>query len=283
MPSEHLRQRIANLRWPQADDTQSDPAAGDLWLATWEGARALVYVLSASDSTAEVAVATTPETGDDHTIIVSEDQAPVPGSTVHIWAGQRAILPRRAFDERLGSSQSLLEVVRAAIDDPTNAFPPIDGATDPRAERRAELEDGLDALERAAWQPANATRLRDLLPNVRPGQLAGQLSIDPGDADHLLSGQRSLTRDEAERAAILHDRGVDELLHASRPRVLDEIVVYFDQPERLRRVRRKARRLGLTEPEMMVEIAVPLMQQAARTTGHAERDWGALIDDALGD
>ena len=151
MPSEHLRRRLANLPWPSTEDTTTaEPTAGDLWVATWEGTRAIVFILSTASADVNVCAASTPVTGDHHTVIVSEDESPVPGAAVHIWANLRATLPRRTLDHRLGSAPQLLDIVASAANTPTGAFPPIAEARDPRAEEQARLEDNLDALAQAA-------------------------------------------------------------------------------------------------------------------------------------
>lgn len=287
MPSERLRQRVADLPWPSTEPTENDatiePIPGDLWAATWEGTRALVFVLSATVPTIEVCAASTPMTGNDHTVIVSEEQSPIPDAAVHLWANLCATLHRRALDQRLGSAPQLVDVVTTATVEPTGSFPPIADARDPRAEEQARLEDDLAALAHARWQPDIHEPLRELIPTIRPGQLAQLTGIDPGAADQVLDGQLSLTDEQAAAVAAAYAINTTQVVRAAIPRVADNVVSLFDTPSRLRALRRRARREGLTEPEAMLEIAVPLARQAARTTGHAERDWEALIDDALRD
>lgn len=282
MPSEHLRRRLANLPWPETEDTTTaEPTPGDLWAAEWEGTRALVFILAADTTTVEVSAASTPITGNDHTVIVPEDQSPVPGAAVHIWATIHAALPRRALDQRLGRAPYLLDTVAAATITPTGTFPPITGALDPRGEEQARLEDNLGALAEARWQPDTHELLRDLIPTLRPGRLAELTGLEPGAADQVLEGKAPLTGDQAGAVAEAYALSSIQVSRAANPRVDDNVVSFFEAPARLRAVRERARSQGRTEPEVMLDIALPLVLQAARTTGYADRDWGALIDDAL--
>lgn len=282
MASENLRRRLANLPWPQMEDTP-DPNPGDLWLATWNDARVLVYVLSATATTFEVCAATAPLTGHDHTVIVPEDQSPVTGAAVHIWANLHAGLPQRAFDHRLGSAPDLLDQVAAAAITPTGAFPPIAGDLDPRREELARLEDNLATVASARWQPDAPVRLRDLISGIRPSSLAKATGLEPGDADQVLDGRRELTSRQIDSVANTFDVPASAVAAAARPVIDDEIVALFDQPARTRKLRTRAAASGRTVPEEMYAVALPLMQQAARTTGHEDRNWEALIDDALAD
>lgn len=283
MASENLRRRLANLPWPQTEDTTTDPNPGDLWLATWNDARVLVYVLSATAATFEVAAATAPITGNDHTVIVSEDQSPVAGAAVHIWANIHAGLPQRAFDHRLGSAPDLLGQVTAATITPTASFPPITGDLDPRHEELARLEDDLATVASARWQPDAPVRLRDLINGIRPSSLANATGLEPGDADQVLDGLRELTLPQIDSVANRFNVPASAVADAARPVIDDEVVSLFDHPARTRKLRKRAAASGRTVPEEMYVVALPLMQQAARTTGHQDRNWEALIDDVLAD
>lgn len=283
MASENLRRRLANLPWPQMEDTTTDPDPGDLWLASWDHARVLVYVLAATGTTFEVSVATAPITGNDHTVIVPEDQSPVTGAAVHVWADIHAALPLRAFDRRLGTAASLLGTVATATITPTGAFPPITSDLDPRREELARLEDDLATVASARWQPEVSVRLRDLISGIRPSSLASATGLEPGDADQVLDGRRALTPPEIAAVADRFNVPAPAVAAAARPVLDDAVVSLFDQPARTRKLRNRAATSGRTVPEEMYAVTLPLMQQAARTTGHEDRNWEALIDDALAD
>jgi hypothetical protein len=274
---------MADVPWPGTEDNESDPNKGDLWLAIWEQARALVYILDTTNTSVDVAAATSPDTGDEYTVIVPADASPFPDAGIHIWAQCRGTLPRRALAHRLGNAPAWVPHVLAAGDAPTGAFPPINDPLDPRAERRAELTDTLDLLAASSWLPVADVRLRDLVVGIRPGRLAQVTGLEPGDADQVLEGRRSLTDAQVLAVAEAYDLDIAEVARAARPRVADNIAKLFDDPTRLRAVRRRAVEARKTEPEVMIDIALPVIQHAARTTGHAEPDWGALIDDALSD
>lgn len=283
MASENLRRRLANLPWPQTEDTTTGPNPGELWLATWDDARVLVYVLAATGNTFEVSAASTPITGNDHTVIVTEGQSPVAGAALHIWADIRAALPLRAFDHRLGTAPDLLNPVATANVTPTGAFPAITGDLDPRREELARLEDDLATVASARWQPDVPVRLRDLITGIRPSSLANATGLEPGDADQVLDGRRALTPPQVDAVADKFNVPARAVAAAARPVIDDTVVALFDQPARTRMLRKRAATSGRTVPEEMYAIALPLMQQAARTTGHEDRDWEALIDDALAD
>ncbi|MEI2652229.1 MAG: hypothetical protein V9G12_08745 [Microthrixaceae bacterium] len=251
----------------------------------WNDARVLVYVLSAADTAAtfEVCAATAPLTGNDHTVVVPEDHSPVTGAVVHVWADVQARLPQRAFDQRLGSAPDLLGRVAAATITPTGSFPPIAGDLDPRREELARLEDDLATVASARWQSEVPVRLRDLISGIRPSSLAKATGLEPGDADQVLDGRRELTPAQIDSVARTFNVPAPAVAAAASPVIDDEVVALFDQPARTRKLRTRAAASRRTVPEEMYAVALPLMQQAARTTGHEDRNWEALIDDALSD
>lgn len=284
MASENLRRRLGTPPWPPTEET-TDPHPGDLWLATWDDARVLVFVLFATDTAAtfEVCAATAPLTGNDHTVIVPEDQSPVTGAAVHVWANLQACVPQRAFDQRLGSAPDLLRVVAAAALTPTGAFPPIVDDLDPRREEVARLEDDLATVASARWQSEVPVRLRDLISGIRPSSLGEATGLEPGDADQVLDGRRMLSPAQIDSVAHTFNVPAPAVAAAARPVIDDQVVALFDQPARTRKLRARVAASGRTVAEEMVAVALPLMQQAARTTGHEDRNWEALIDDALSD
>lgn len=282
MPGDDLRRRVGALPWPKpADDHPAEPATGDVWRASWAGTSLLVLITATSGATVTGAAVTPPETGDEQTLVLTADASPLRGVPFHVWLGVRAELPIRALDERVGSvPHAFMEQVRA---DAGGDFPPITSFLDDRAGLRADLQERISALAAAEWQSAQVgPGLRDLV-GVPPGQFAKALGILPGDATQIYERRRTLDNEAVERVAATFNLETDAVLAATTPLIPAEILSLFDHPRRCRLVRRRARQEGTSEVAVMHSIADPLAQMAARTTGHEQPDWEALIDSALAD
>jgi hypothetical protein len=239
-----------------------------------------VLILDMSDDNITVSPVTEPESGDDGTVVLPADHSPLAGVAFHIWLGLRADLPQRVLDRRLGPVGSLF---RQGLGETTaGEFPPITSPLDNRSEIRADLEDRLEVLAEAEWQPMlGVTSIRELV-GVPPGDFAKAINILPGDAVNIFDRRRPLSPEEADRTAAAFELEVTEVIAAATPVVPAEVISLFDHPRRSRRVHRLAQDSGVTEPEIMRQITAPMLEMAARTTGYAPPDWEALIDDALG-
>jgi hypothetical protein len=282
MPGDNLRRRVNRLPWATAPpDIGGNVAAGDLWQATWARSRLLVLILVVGEKNITVSPVTESETGDDRTAILPGGQSPLDGVPFHVWLGLRAVLPQRVLDRRLGPVGP--EFRRQLGDTIPTAFPPITSALDNRSQVRADLEDRLEVLSQADWQPVATDRSIRELVGVPPGQFAKAIDILPGDAVNVFARRRPLTPSEAARAATTFNLEVTDVVAATTPRVPDDVISIFDHPRRCRLVHRRAQKTGLTEPEVMRQITAPLLELAARTTGHTPPNWEALIDDALSD
>lgn len=282
MPGDNLRQRVNRVPWatpPQ--DIGGDVAAGDLWQATWARSRLLVLILVAAENNITVSPVTETEAGDDGTALLPGDQSPLDGVPFHVWLGLRAVLPQRVLDRRLGPVGPGFR--RRLGDTSPAAFPPITSPLDNRSQVRADLEDRLEALSQAEWQPSATGRSIRELVGVPPGQFAKAIDILPGDAVNVFARRRPLTPSEADRAATTFNLDLADVVAATTPVVPDEVISIFDHPRRSRLVHRRAQETGVTEPEVMRQITAPLLEMAARTTGHTPPNWEALIDDALSD
>lgn len=282
MPGDNLRRRVNGLPWAMpADDVGNDAATGDLWQASWAHTRLVVLIFVVAENNVTVSPVTEAETGDDRTAILPGDQSPLDGVPFHVWLGLHAVLPQRVLDRRLGPVGPTFR--RGLGDKRAAVFPPITSPVDNRSQVRADLEDRLEALSDAEWQPAaTGPSIRDLV-GVPPGRFAKAVGILPGDAVNVFAQRRALSPPEAERAAAAFNLDVTDVVAATTPVVPAEVISIFDHPRRSRLVHRRAQEIGVTEPEVMRRITGPLLEMAARTTGGAPPDWEALIDDALGD
>jgi hypothetical protein len=282
MPGDNLRQRVNRLPWATpSQDVGGDVATGDLWQATWAHSRLLVLILVVAENNITVSPVTETDTGDERTVVLPGDESPLDGVAFHVWLGLRAVVPQRVLDRRLGPVSP--DFRRRLGDTSPRAFPPITSPLDNRSQLRDDVEDRLEALSQAEWQPATTDRSIRQLVGVPPGQFAKAIDILPGDAVNVFARRRRLTPSEADRAATTFNLDLADVVAATTPLVPDEVISIFDHPRRSRLVHRRARETGVTEPEVMLQITAPLLEMAARTTGHTPPDWASLIDDALSD
>lgn len=286
MHDKTLSERLASLPWPTVEDHgTAEPGPGQLWQLSWAHTRLLGFLLDVSEDRMTVAPVTCDDAGDDRTLVLERAESPLAGVPFHIWAGLVAEVPKRTLAQLIGAtSPGVAARVRSAQHQPPGTFPPITSPLDNRAELRATIEDDLAELAEASWRPAaDASPLRELVPHLRPGALAQVAGIEPGDADQVLNQRWQLDGAQAERVAAAFGLTPDQVREATKVTVDEAIAVRFDRPGRLRVLRARARSRGTTEVEEMTTTVLPLLQAAARTTGHTGPDWDVLIDDALAD
>lgn len=281
MPIDPLLQRLRQLQWPTPTSDHPDPEPGQLWRAAWSDVACLVVILAGPEGrTTRVAGATAEQVGDDATVIASTAHAMAPA----VWASVSANIKNFTLEHRITdvTTGSFADLLAAAARPAVGAWAPILDDLDDRALIRADLNDRLHSLAEAEWLPAaggDAPTLAELagVASIAPSRLADELGITPGDARRLLQGRRAPAPSELET--------LTRLLGTEPAVAIDfdeDLVVDIDLPEfrpDLRIV--AANEHGGDEVAARRALAGQMMALAARHREPGQRNWGALLRDAL--
>lgn len=190
---------VAERRAVYAPTSPRDPAAGDVWRATWNDIAQLVLVIAVNEDDDMVKVAAVGEldAADDQSVPIDEQ---VLGWPAVALLGVHARIPTRTLYMLHGQSVPL---------EPQEVAEPVVSVTDLRSLEHATFHENLAHLTEATWVPAHATgSLAEQLRAMwsRPSQLAQALDIGNTEARELIQGKRAPTPTEA---AALAGLGVD--------------------------------------------------------------------------
>jgi hypothetical protein len=260
---------LAALRHAVAAPTP-DPAAGQIWKATWDRITQLILLIDVSDTTVTAApVSPDAELADDAAVVLSEDMGPFAYDVV-VWLGLATDLPIRTLELLLGD---VTEEGRGLLAGDGGAGAPITHPLDERAQLRDAIAERMDTLGRATWVP-EAVEPVDLLEASKAkgftlSKLAPLVDLEPGDLLALFRRDRAITHDVASRLGPL--LGLEEEALTGSHQIDPDLVWAFDRPSLRRPLRERAAREGYEdEAAFRVHVATSELAFAARQT--ATRD-----------
>lgn len=235
-PGQERALEVADRRAAYAPIPPRDPAAGDVWRATWDDIAQLVIVLAVDEDSDTVKVAAVGEldAADDESIPIDEQVLGWPAAAL---LAVQATIPIRTLDMLHGDSVPL---------EAQDVAEPVVSATDLRALEHATFHENLAHLAEATWVPTHATgslteQLRAMWP--KPSQLALALDIGNTEARELIQGTRAPTPTES---ALLAALGVEASRVAPPP---VNAIWAIDRPQFRQRWRDLARTSGVSEAD----------------------------------
>jgi hypothetical protein len=222
------------------EEQRPAPAAGQIWKAAWDGASAILLVVSTQDALLTVLPVIDAQEADDSSVLLPPEST---GWATAVRAALQAVVPLCTLDYCIAVvEQSLLTRVIAAADGADGDGDPIVNEMDERWDGAAHLQLQLRRLEKARWVPDELIDPHEEIRSRWPGPraLSEAVGVTPGRALEILNGDGALT--ESERAKVAELTGLD--IGSGTPP--SDLQWALDQPE-VRPLWRKFAAVNLTE------------------------------------
>jgi plasmid maintenance system antidote protein VapI len=203
-----------------------------------------------------------------------------------VWGSLVAEIKTCTLESRVSDlTPDFLETVRSISEGQQDGrWAPITSILDDRSVIRAELHDRLERFVEAEWLPdtkVEGATLAELAreSGITASQLAQKVGTSPGDARRMLQGRREITAPQL--AAITTIFGVAP---QSSVTFDDNLIEELDLPHFRSMIDTWAHRHHVDDPVAARRRAAErVMAFAARHREPGQRNWRALIEEALGD